>query len=58
MNVPTQVDVSDIDVLARSFGRHLRALNRSKATVALYLSTVEQFAAFLRANGMPTTVDR
>ncbi len=37
--------------LLRSFERHLRAHNRSEATVAAYLESVRQAEAFLAAHG-------
>ena len=37
--------------LARSFERHLRAENRSEHTIASYLDSLRQAAAFLAARG-------
>jgi site-specific recombinase XerD len=46
----------DIDVNLASFRRHLLAENLSEATVYAYTGAVEQFAAFLESQGMPTDV--
>lgn len=39
------------------FRRHLRAGNKSPATIDVYSAGVEQLTAHLRAQGMPATVD-
>jgi site-specific recombinase XerD len=39
-----------------SFGRHLRAENKAPSTVVTYAKAVEQLAAFLAVEGMPTRV--
>lgn len=39
------------------FRRHLRAGNKSPATMSVYTAGVEQLAAFLAEKGMPRTVD-
>jgi site-specific recombinase XerD len=44
--------------LAASFRRHLRAANRSPKTIATYLESVEQFAAFATSAGMPSEAGR
>jgi site-specific recombinase XerD len=40
-----------------SYRRHLRAENKSPATIATYLNALQRFAAFLAARGMPTAID-
>jgi site-specific recombinase XerD len=45
---------ADVDVLAASFKRGLHARNMSPRTVTAYLEAVNQLAAFLRRQGMPT----
>lgn len=46
----------DIETLARSFVRALRAANRSPRTIDTYLEAVEQFAAFLASERLPLYV--
>src|SRR5436190_13684459 len=48
--------VGDLAGLVPAFGRHLRAANRSPATLAAYVGTAEAFAAFLAERGMPSDV--
>lgn len=45
--------IADIDVLAQSFARHLRAGNRSPKTVKTYMESVRLFDRFLIERGMP-----
>jgi len=49
------MDATARSPLARSFERHLRAMNRSAKTVDTYLIAVRQADAFLRAHG--TTIE-
>jgi site-specific recombinase XerD len=44
----------DLPVLIKSFGRHLRAANRSPRTIEKYLLAATQLARFLAAHGLPT----
>lgn len=44
----------DLERLIVSFGRHLRAANRSPRTIEKYLLAARQFAAFCAANNAPT----
>lgn len=57
---PTSVreDTAPPDVLPNlaSFGRHLRAANKSPMTLKAYTEAVRQFDAFLGDRGMPQTV--
>src|SRR3954447_12601281 len=55
---PSQDTAGTSDVLSNlaDFGRHLRAGNRSPATLKAYADAVRQFDAFLGARGMPRTV--
>jgi site-specific recombinase XerD len=48
--------LSDLDTLAESWHRHLRAANLSPKTIRSYGDAARQFSAFLRARGMPTDV--
>src|SRR5439155_9121595 len=48
--------LADIDTLARSFERSLRASNRSVRTVETYMEAVHQLHRFLVERGMPTDV--
>jgi site-specific recombinase XerD len=43
----------DLPFLAKSFERSLLAANRSPATIRIYLTSVQQFDAFLAERGMP-----
>lgn len=51
-------DTPSSDVLPNlaSFGRHLRAANKTPATIKAYSEAVRQFDAYLDAKGMPRTV--
>ena len=51
----TREDTAQADVLPNlaSFGRHLRAANKSPMTIKAYTEAVRQFDAFLAAKGMP-----
>lgn len=51
-------DTASPDVIPNlaSFGRHLRAGNRSPMTIKAYSEAVRQFDAFLAARGMPQAV--
>jgi site-specific recombinase XerD len=49
-------NVSDIGTLATSFGRQLREMNRSAATIKTYAEATRQLEAFLVAHGMPCAV--
>jgi site-specific recombinase XerD len=51
-------DTRSSDVLPNlsSFGRHLRAANKSPMTIKAYTEAVRQFDAFLGDRGMPRTV--
>ncbi|MBI3979567.1 MAG: hypothetical protein HY331_15400 [Chloroflexi bacterium] len=42
--------------LAESFRRSLLAENKTPSTIKTYLEAVDQFAHFLRAQGMPRQV--
>lgn len=46
--------VGELEDLAASFRRHLRASNLAPRTIETYMSAVEAFAAFLHERGMPT----
>ncbi len=46
----------DFERLIVSFGRHLRATNRSPRTIEKYLGAARQLAAFCAANDIPTDV--
>jgi hypothetical protein len=46
----------DIEANAQSFGRHLRAGNKTPATIHSYLDAVARFDAFLADRGMPRAV--
>src|SRR5687767_5874396 len=48
--------IADIDVLAQSFARHLRAGNRSPKTVTSYMESIGQLDRFLTDKGMPRDV--
>lgn len=52
----TAAAVGDIRTLAPSWGLHLDAENLAPPTIRTYLRTVDQFADFLEAHGMPTAV--
>lgn len=49
--------VGDIDAMAASFARYLRASNRSPRTIRTYGEAVEGFSRFLTERGMPRRVD-
>jgi len=49
-------EVGDLAENLSSFRRHLRAENKTPATIVTYAKAVEQFAAYLAAAGMPTNV--
>ncbi|MDP8905603.1 MAG: tyrosine-type recombinase/integrase [Chloroflexota bacterium] len=55
---PSQSTAGTPDVLSNlaDFGRHLRAGNRSPATIKSYAEAVRQLDAFLEAKGMPRSV--
>lgn len=46
--------VDDLDTLLPDWETHLRAVNRSRATINSYLTVGRSFLAYLRAHGMPT----
>jgi site-specific recombinase XerD len=48
--------VGDIEVMASSFTRYLRAANRSPKTIRTYAEAVEGLARFLTERGMPRQV--
>src|SRR6266540_99255 len=48
--------VGDLEALAASFRRHLRASNLSPRTVTTYTEACEGLRRFLIAQGMPTQV--
>jgi site-specific recombinase XerD len=50
----TAFSVGDLSGLVTSFQRHLRAANRSPATIETYSQSTHQLAAFLTERGMPT----
>lgn len=52
------VEGHDFDGLIGSFGRALRARNRSPRTQAAYLDTARRFAAYGAANGAPVDLGR
>jgi site-specific recombinase XerD len=45
--------IPDLPANARSFARHLRAENKSPATITSYMAAVNDFDRFLEATGMP-----
>jgi site-specific recombinase XerD len=53
---PSALDAIDGDLpgLVRSFGRHLRATNRSPRTIEKYMLAATQLVRFLAAEGLPT----
>jgi site-specific recombinase XerD len=51
-------DGPDVSLPVSSFEPHLRATNGAPRTIRSYGDTVRRFAAFLRANGMPTCVTK
>lgn len=53
---PKPPQCGDLEALARSFDRSLRAGNRAAKTRSGYAETLGQFAAFLAAEGMPLEV--
>jgi len=46
-----------LDEAATSYRRHLRAANKSPATIAVYTAALEKFGAYLAEQGMPRTLD-
>ncbi len=54
--VMTGTSVGDLSRLITSFGRALRAANRSPRTEESYVESARQFETFLQARGMPTDV--
>lgn len=52
----TTTSVGDLSILATSYSRHLRATNRSPATIDTYSEATGQLAAFLADAGMPLRV--
>jgi site-specific recombinase XerD len=52
----TSQSVGEIDRLVISWTRHLRAGNRSQATIETYTGAARQLGAFLTDAGMPTAV--
>ena len=48
--------IDDLEVVATSFMRHLRAENLSPNTIESYGTAVQKFAAHLHQNGMPSTL--
>jgi site-specific recombinase XerD len=50
----TAPSVGDLKPLVTSFQRHLRAANRSPATIETYTQSADQLARFLAERGMPT----
>ncbi|HEX5405306.1 MAG TPA: tyrosine-type recombinase/integrase [Pseudonocardiaceae bacterium] len=48
--------VDDLRTLVPDWRRHLKAVNRAPATIATYAGVADELAAFLVANGMPTSV--
>ena len=56
MSEGAATDVANVDVLAQSFARHLRAGNRSPKTVKTYMESVRLFDRFLTERGMPRNV--
>lgn len=52
----TQASIANIQPLATSFRRHLRAGNRSPKTITAYLEAVDQLDDYLGNRGMPQDV--
>ena len=55
--VPDQSEIANdlqIEAAIPSYGRHLRAANRSPATIKTYLSALDGLHRYLQAQGMPT----
>jgi site-specific recombinase XerD len=52
----TTKSITNLEALAVSFARHLRAANRSPRTVRSYLESVAGLDSFLAERGMPRTV--
>lgn len=55
-SVGTAASVGDIDAMAASFARYLRASNRSPRTIRTYGEAVEGLSRFLAERGMPRQV--
>jgi site-specific recombinase XerD len=56
MGRTTTKSIANVETLATSFARHLRAANRSPRTVRSYLEAVGGLDAFLVERGMPRAV--
>jgi hypothetical protein len=56
MKQATSASVGDIERLVISWVRHLRAGNRSDATIQTYTGAARQLSWFLTQTGMPTDV--
>ncbi|MFL5726371.1 MAG: phage integrase N-terminal SAM-like domain-containing protein [Chloroflexota bacterium] len=56
LSAPESTAASDIRANAQSFGRHLRAANKSPNTIKAYLDAAERLDAYLEAHGMPRAV--
>lgn len=57
MSTPYQaLAVGELAALLPDWRQHLRAVNLAPNTINTYLKAAERFAAFLSANGLPTTV--
>jgi hypothetical protein len=48
--------LGDVEVMAASFARHLRAANRSPKTIRTYAEAVDGLGRFLTERGMPRQV--
>ena len=56
MSATAAATEGDFERLIVSFGRHLRATNRSPRTIEKYLGAARQLASYLAANEMPVAV--
>ena len=56
LNATANDTQADVSINLESFGRHLRAENRSPSTITTYSKAVVQFDDYLAAQGMPRSV--
>jgi hypothetical protein len=58
MVVAVRPDVGDVQTLAASWKRSLRAENKSPCTIETYEQSLDQLVAFLLERGMPSDLRR